>query len=321
MTTKSLNNFCTRRRYTMIKLSMLVLGALAVLAVAAGLSGGDASAQSGDARLRVLHASPDAPAVDVYLDGSEAVGDLAFGSVTDYVPVPAGAHAVQVFPSSANGSGTPVIDVPTLTLDAGKDYTVAAVGKLADIEPLVLVDNNGAPAAGNAHIRVVHASPDAPNVDIFAAGAGVVVPDLAFKEASAYLPLPAGSYDLEVRGAGSQTAVLSLPDTQLDAGKVYTAFAIGLAAGDPALSVKLTTDAVAQQAAQATPTPAPSTPAPTAAAGASPAPVSPAQVPTTGGAPGSEGSTSALWLIIGGLTIAAAATTGLAFARRTVNNK
>ena len=284
----------------MIKLSMFVLGALAVLAVAAGASGGDASAQSGDARLRVLHASPDAPAVDVYLDGSEAVSDLAFGSITDYVPVPSGAHAVQVFPSSANGSGTPVIDVPTLTLDAGKDYTVAAVGKLADIEPLVLVDNNGAPAAGNAHIRVVHVSPDAPNVDIFAAGAGVVVPDLAFKEASAYLPLPAGSYDLEVRGAGSQTAVLSLPDTQLEAGRVYTAFAVGLAAGDPALSVKLTTDAVAQQAAQS-PTAAP--------VAASPAAVLPAAAPNTGGPTGSDGSSAGIWLVIGGL-VAIAATVG-----------
>ena len=225
-----------------------------------------------------------------------------------------------MFPSSANGSGTPVIDVPNVTLDAGKDYTVAAVGELADIEPLVLVDNNAAPAAGNAHIRVVHASPDAPNVDIFAAGAGVVVPNLPFKEASDYLPLAAGSYDLEVRAAGSQTAVLSLPGTPLEAGKVYTAFAIGLAAGDPALSVKLTTDAVAQQTAGATPTPAASTPAP-AAAGAPPAPAAPAQVPNTGGAPGAADSNPGIWLIIGGIAIIAAVAAAAAkFASRTVTN-
>jgi len=296
----------------MLKLLMAVLGALALIVSAVPFAGGDASAQSAGARIRVLHASPDAPAVDVYLDGSEAVSDLAFSSITDYVPVPSGAHAVQVFPSSANGSGTPVIDVPTLTLDAGKDYTVAAVGKLADIEPLVLVDNNGAPAAGNAHIRVVHASPDAPNVDIFAAGAGVVVPDLAFKEASAYLPLAAGSYDLEVRGAGSQTAVL---ETQLEAGRVYTAFAIGLAAGDPALSVKLTTDAVAQQAAQS-PTPSP-TAAPVAA---SPTAVLPAAAPDTGGPTGSDGSSAGTWLVIGGLVAIAAAVGVATVARRTISN-
>jgi hypothetical protein len=307
----------------MLKLSIAVLGVLALVLSAVAFPGGDASAQSGNARLRVLHASPDAPAVDVYLDGSEAVNNLAFSAITDYVPVPAGTHAVQVFPSSANGAGTPVIDVPSLTLDAGKDYTVAAVGTLAAIEPLVLVDNNAAPAAGNAHIRVVHASPDAPNVDIFAAGAGVVVPNLPFKEASAYLPLPAGSYDLEVRAAGSQTAVLSLPDTPLEAGKVYTAFAIGLAAGDPALSVELTTDAVTQQAAQANPTPAApaATTAPAAAGGAAPAPAAPAQAPTTGGPPGPDGSDTAIWLIIGGLAIAAASAAGIVtFARRTAIN-
>jgi hypothetical protein len=303
----------------MLKLSTFI-GALAILVgVAAFSGGGDASAQAGNARLRVLHASPDAPAVDVYLDGAEAVSNLAFSSITDYVPVPAGPHAVQVFPASANGSGTPVIDAPSLTLDAGKDYTVAAVGQLASIEPLVLVDNNAAPASGNAHIRVVHASPDAPNVDIFAAGAGVVVPNLPFKQASGYLPLPAGSYDLEVRGAGSQTAVLSLPDTTLEAGRVYTAFAIGLAGGDPALTVKLTTDAVAQQAAQGTPTPAPATPAPTAAAAATPTAAAPAQVPTTGGGPGS-GSSTAIWLAIGGLAAIAAGAGAVTFARRSIIN-
>lgn len=283
----------------MIKLSMFVLGALAVLVVAAGLSGGDASAQSGNARLRVLHASPDAPAVDVHRDGQEAVSDLAFSSITDYVSVPAGPHAVKVFASSANGTGNPVIDVPSLALDAGKDYTVAAVGKLAEIKPLVLVDNNAAPAAGNAHVRVVHVSPDAPNVDIFAAGAGVVVSDLAFTKAADYLPLAAGNYDLEVRGAGSDTAVLSLPGTRLEAGKVYTAFAIGLVGGEPALTAKLTTDAVAQQSVAA-----------------------PAQVPVTGGTPGSEGSSStALWLIVGGVALLGATTATFAtLARRAVKN-
>ena len=183
------------------------------IAVLVALAGA-ADAQTGNARLRVLHASPDAPNVDVYVDGAEAISNLAFGSITDYTSVPAGAHAVKVFPTSANGTGTPVIDVPSVTLDAGKDYTVAAANVVASIEPVVLVDNNAAPAAGKAHVRVVHASPGAPNVDIFAEGAGVVVPNLPFKQASEYLPLAAGSYNLQVRVAGTTTAVVNLPGTR-----------------------------------------------------------------------------------------------------------
>lgn len=264
----------------MNKFLVALTGLIGALALGLAFTGAGASAQSGDARLRVLHASPDAPNVDVYLDGTEAVSDLAFNAITGYVTVPAGAHAVQVFPAAANGAGTPVIDVPSLTLAAGTDYTVAAVGEVASIEPLVLTDNNAAPAAGKAHIRVVHLSPDAPNVDIYAAGAGVVVPDLAFKAAGNYLPLDAASYDLEVRAAGASTAVLSLPGTALEAGKVYTAFAVGLAAGQPALSVKLTTDAITQQ--------------PTASA---------AGLPSSGGTPPSSGSDLPVWIIVAGVAL------------------
>jgi hypothetical protein len=263
-------------------MNKFLTGALGAFIAAAVFLAGDASAQAGDARVRVLHASPDAPAVDVYVDGSEAISNLAFGSITDYVSLPAGNHAIKVFPASADGTGTPVIDVPALTVESGKDYTVAAAGKVADIAPEVFVDNNAAPAANTAHVRVVHLSPDAPNVDIFAQGAGVVIPNLAFKAAANYLPLASGSYDLEVRAAGSSTAVLSLPDTNLEAGKVYTAFAIGLAGGDPALSVKLTTDATTS-----------ASPAATAA-----------HLPTTGGAPAAGSSSNVTLIALAGLLLA-----------------
>ena len=46
----------------------------------------------GDACINVVHASPDAPAVDVYLDGAVALEGLEFGSISGWVPVPAGEH-------------------------------------------------------------------------------------------------------------------------------------------------------------------------------------------------------------------------------------
>jgi hypothetical protein len=293
----------TKQAHLIQKSGAFAAGLIAVLALA--LLATSADAQAGEARVRVLHASPDAPAVDVYVDGSEAISDLAFNEITDYVSLPAGDHAVQVFPASANGTGDPVIDVPALGLDAGTDYTVAAVGLVADIEPLVLVDNNAAPAAGKAHIRVVHASPDAPNVDIFAEGAGVVIPDLAFKGASDYLPLNAGSYNLEVRPTGTTTVAIDLNGVQLDAGKVYTAFAVGLAAGQPSLTVNLTTDALYQQA-----TPAP-TAAPTPVATAAP---TSAALPTSGGPLGDDNGIAAAWILVAGIALIVAGATGLSLA-------
>jgi hypothetical protein len=219
----------------------IILGGL--VAALAAFSFGTVSAQEGgeDARVRVLHASPDAPAVDIYVEGAEAVSNLAFGDITGYLDLPAGDYGVEVFPAGAGGEGDAVISA-TLTLDAGTDYTVAAVGLLDSIEPLVLIDDNSAPAEGQAHVRFVHASPDAPAVDISAAGAGVVISDVAFQGASDYLPLPAGSYDLDVLVSGTDTAALSVPGVAVEGGNVYTIFALGLADGTPELSAKAVLD-------------------------------------------------------------------------------
>jgi hypothetical protein len=272
---------------------------LAASVAAIGIFASSASAQSADARLRVLHASPDAPAVDVYLDGSEAISDLAFDDITDYVAVPSGAHNVQVFPASADGTGDPVIEAD-VTLDAGVDYTVAAVGLLAAIEPLVLVDDNSDPAAGQAKLRFVHASPDAPAVDIYADGAGVVVPNAAFKDASDYLALDAGTYDLEVRAAGTETVALDLPGITLEEGKTYTAFAVGLLEGTPALTAKLTVDA---EAVLASPTP------------------TPASVPTSGGPIDDGGTSWAIWLAVAGAAVIGITLAGGAIAAARVRSR
>ena len=69
----------------LITMAILVFVASMVIAVA------PASAQNGTpgfAWVRVAHASPDAPNVDVWVNGAVAISDLAFGDVTDYLLVP-----------------------------------------------------------------------------------------------------------------------------------------------------------------------------------------------------------------------------------------
>ena len=214
--------------------SLVVVGALVALLTTS------VTAFAAGPRVRVIHASPDAPAVDVWVDGAKAFSDASFKDATAYAPLTAGEHKVQVVPA---GQTEPAVIDATLTLAEGKDYSVAAVGLLADIEPLVLEDNNAAPAAGKAHVRFVHASPDAPAVDIAVKGGPVLFSNVPFKGVGDYTPVDAGTYDLEVRLAGTDTVVLPLPGVKLDAGTVYTAWAMGLAAGEPALTAVLTVDA------------------------------------------------------------------------------
>jgi hypothetical protein len=208
---------------------------------------------AGDARVRVVHASPDAPAVDVLVNGQAAFTNAAFKAITDYAPLAAGSYAVAVVPT---GKTEPQVISATLPLEAGKDYTVVALNMLANIEPLVLTDNNALPAEGKAHVRFVHASPDAPAVDIAVKGGPVVFSNVAFKGVGDYTPVDAGSYNLEVRLAGTDTVALDLPNVNLNAGTVYTVFAMGLAGGQPGLSAVMSEDAKTSAQAAATSAPA-----------------------------------------------------------------
>ncbi len=196
----------------------------------------------GDACINVVHASPDAPNVDIYLDGQLALSNLAFGWYGGWVAVPAGEHQVQV---TATGTApeTAVIDA-TVTVEPGMAYHIAATGYLADITPQIYPVDVSPIEDGSARVRVIHTVPDAPAVDVAVTGGDVLVPNLAFPTASAYLTVPAGTYDLEVRVAGTEDVVLPLPGTAFDAGTVYDVFAIGSVA-DGILTVLVIPSAIA----------------------------------------------------------------------------
>jgi hypothetical protein len=228
---------------------MIALGVFLALAMVPA-----SFAQSGTAKVRVVHASPDAPAVDIYLDGQkvDALTNVPFFTASGYLDIPAGERRFQVVPTG----GTPdqaVIDA-TATVEAGKAYTVAATGKVAEIKPTILADNLAAPAAGKAHVRVIHFSPDTPAVDVKVRGGPTLFPGLAFPTATDMTPVDAASYDLIVTPAGSDTVALDLGPTNLEAGKIYDVFAVGLSAGSPALKVEVATPA--PEAAPAAPAPA-----------------------------------------------------------------
>lgn len=181
----------------------------------------------GMARVRVIHASPDAPAVDVWVQSTPAFTNVGFGKPTAFAALPAGTYNVQVVPA---GLQAPVVIDADLTLAAGTDYTVIATNFLASITPIILTASGGGPAAGNAWVRFFHGSPDAPAVDIAVAGGPVLFGNVAFQQSADYLEVPAGVYDLEVRVAGTSTVALSLPGVALADGGVYTAYAVGLLA-------------------------------------------------------------------------------------------
>jgi hypothetical protein len=206
---------------------------------------------SENAMVRVLHASPDAPAVDVYLDNVkvDALTNVPFGTISGYLGIPASAHNVKVY---ATGTTTGAVIDANVTVASGSHYTIAATNAVASIKAQVIEDQP-APDCEGAQVRVIHLSADAPAVDVATAGAApadAIVKGLAYPNATGYLSLPAGSYDLEVRLAGTTTVALPLPGVAVQACNSYSVFAVGSAAtpavGGKALQVVVAVDGTAQ---------------------------------------------------------------------------
>jgi hypothetical protein len=232
------------------RLAALFAAAATLVAVAGPVAAAD------NAMVRVLHGSPDAPAVDVYVNGNKVgapLANLTFGQLSDYVALPGGTYAIKVC-ASADASVCP-INVAALTIESGKHYTIAATNVLAKIEAQVIADAP-APVADKTQVRVVHLSADTPAVDVLTQdGMTKVVTNLAYPNATGYLTLPAGSYDLKVCANADNTVCPLDPGAlNLEAGRSYSVFAIGSLTATPAtLTAAVGVDAVAAPATDTVP--------------------------------------------------------------------
>jgi hypothetical protein len=212
-----------------------LIAALSGIVVSLVLLGGASAAD--EARVRVIHASPDAPAVDVYANGSQVLSNVPFQASSGYLSVPADRYTFEIYAAGADPTTTGAVLTVSADLQAGADYTVIALDSVAQIKGRIFGDDNTAPAPGQAHINVIHAGPDAPAVDVAVTGGDVLVSDLGFGSKEGPLPVAAGTYDLELRVAGTTTVALPLPDIELQAGVVYTFVATGYLNDTPALTV------------------------------------------------------------------------------------
>jgi hypothetical protein len=189
--------------------------------------------------VRVIHTVPDAPNVDIYANDKLIISDLSYGNYTDYLPIPEGTYEISLYVAGTKNS--PVL-VNILTVNKNNILTVAAVGTLSDIELLAIADANEAKMPGKAMIRFLHLSPNAPAVDITLPNGTVVFSNISFKHITSYIDVIPTNYTLQVRVAGTSNVVLTVPNVNLNAGKYYTVYAIGLVGERPELEALLLLD-------------------------------------------------------------------------------
>jgi hypothetical protein len=210
-----------------VRFTMVTLAMFAALALASCKDKSNPIAPTPQAKVMVVHASPNAPGVDLLVDNAVAGTNLTYPSNTAYLGVKSGTRNIKV---NVTGTTTTVIDA-NLAFTSGANYSVFACDSVSKIGAVVLTDDLTSPASGKAHVRFVHLSPNAPAVDVAVTSGPVLFANKTFKGYSAFTPVDAGTYNLEVRLAGTATVVLPLPGVVLTAGKIYTVFAKGFVGG------------------------------------------------------------------------------------------
>lgn len=141
---------------------------------------------------------------------------LVTNKTTGYFLVDPGARTLKIDSTAAiinvaQARGT--VNTTSLTTEAGKYYSVFITGRVQAPEVVVTTDDLTRPEAGKAKVRVIHLSPDAPSLDI----AGTVNANLAalevifggntYKKMSDFKSIAPGFYRLQLREAGSPTAI------------------------------------------------------------------------------------------------------------------
>jgi len=186
------------------------------------------------AYLRLVHASPDAPAVDVLLNNETVAENLTFGNATGYLSLEGDDYNVTVTP--AGNASTVVLETP-VEVDAREATTVAVVGELnvggnSTLEAVGFTDDALAPAEGEAALSIVHLSPDAPPVDVTTTVDNETVTlaeNVSYLDGEDYFTVPAGDYTVDIRQAAPENdgEVVATANVTLESGSAYTAVAVG----------------------------------------------------------------------------------------------
>jgi hypothetical protein len=228
------------RSFCMDRIFLTAIGALSV-----GLL---ASASQAQVRVRAVHAAPDAPTVNVVGSGgvlgagTTAFPNLSFRNASAYTTLPLNTYSVGV---AVAPSVTPIYS-ESFALTTPADVTVVASGLLGnnsfDLLPFI-DDNTTNPNA--ARVRFIHASPNAPAVDIRLSNGTLLFDDVVFGTSGGYISVPGGTYDLEVRLSSNNDLALAATVSVIN-GSVSTIFAMGLVGGtgDQALAAIAVIDVV-----------------------------------------------------------------------------
>ncbi len=216
-----------------------VLGLIALASFTIGCG-----SSSGNARIRLVNATPDESGLDLLVDSTNVASSVAYGAASTYSSISSGSRHLQVEPT---GTTTILID-RTNSVGSGNNLSLVTLNFSFNISSILLTDDNSAPSSGNFKLRIINGSPGMGAQDVYVVTEGTDInsvdpnfSSLGFGSASAYSTLAAGNYRVFFTEPGQKFINLDSGLLTLSSGQVRSLLALNNPGG--AFMSTLLTDA------------------------------------------------------------------------------
>lgn|GEM_PF-906879 len=161
-------------------------------------------------QIRIIAVSPNAPGLDIYEDNSVIAYNLGFGTVTSYVPITPGSHAI----TAETASTTQKLVTASGNCGYNKQYTVLISNVLAQITSQILTDQSSAAPTGEIALRFIDEATQIGGVDVYLIPTGATLAktnpqltNLQFPTVGGYINIPSGSYNITLCATGTTTVL------------------------------------------------------------------------------------------------------------------
>jgi hypothetical protein len=113
--------------------------------------------------LRFVQASPNAPNVNVLIDGASVATNLTYSNNSGYITVKAGSRLVQVQPVNTTSN----LLNQSFPITSGSSQTLFMTGPTASIKAFLLTDGGTTSVTGGIYVRVINSSTYIGTADVY----------------------------------------------------------------------------------------------------------------------------------------------------------
>ena len=185
--------------------------------------------------IRILNAYPCYPAVDVFVNGNLVADNLAYKQFAGYFTVMPCTYHIKIVSSGKKKEC--LIAEACVHVCPKSAMTIAVVGGCPGVlgiaeayDPCRRMRNRC-----KAYVRFVNLSANAPPLDVIIAGGTYLFENVPYTAHTRYVPVEPGTYQLQMRPAGSSQPGIVTQPIELEQCRAATVYAVGIVGGEPPL--------------------------------------------------------------------------------------